>query len=577
MAKDYTQNIADLRSFVLEEQAVADQKLQDIWIRPLAEKLETGWTQAFTHLELASESDKLWAYLDEGESRFREGDLLYLHGGSPADTPFGRRLSFEREEDGRWLLAGKDATRVFVAIEGRACFADPDAIDLTDHYRQTLDDIASQSIGIDIILPLINGDLEILFDERDAQLAEQVAITEGLNAKQAKAVGAALGAEHVACIQGPPGTGKTQVLSLIARLMVQRGDRVMITSHTHMGINNALNKVHAQGVPTVKIGPAIQRKGLNSVIECHPGFSAWEDRPKDGGYVIGATPFATCSKALMHCEFDVIIFDEASQVTIPLALMAMRRGKKYIFIGDHKQLPPVLQSQSILSKTTRSIFSTLTSEDQGVMLTETYRMNRWLTEWPSQQYYGGKLTAAGTNKDQQLLLTAVPDQWRHVFEPSACSIFIPTLDRTARTRNMRDAQLVSELCGVAVSGGLSLQKIGIVTPFRAQGRAIKNLLINRFGRSEASLVVSDTVERMQGQERDLIILSLATGDEVFLGAIASFFLQPERLNVSITRPRFKLIVIGPELHKVPNLEDELIKPWVNQYIDLIKHMKRVEV
>jgi DNA replication ATP-dependent helicase Dna2 len=87
--------------------------------------------------------------------------------------------------------------------------------------------------------------------------------------------------------------------------------------------------------------------------------------------------------------------------------------------------------------------------------------------------------------------------------------------------------------------------------------------------------VADTVERMQGQERELVILSLATGDEVFLGAVAEFFFQPQRLNVAITRAKSKLIVIGPDLVRVPAIEQADLKRWIAQYIDLVQHLKRV--
>ena len=155
---------------------------------------------------------------------------------------------------------------------------------------------------------------------------------------QAQAIGLAHGALQIACIQGPPGTGKTRVLSLIARLMVKRGERLLVTSHTHMAINNALNMILAQGVPTVKIGRQAQRKGLNDGVPCHPDLGAWENRPTDG-YVVGATPFATCNARLENYEFDTIVFDEASQITVPLALMAMRKGKRFIFIEKSAPCP----------------------------------------------------------------------------------------------------------------------------------------------------------------------------------------------------------------------------------------------
>lgn len=570
--------LTDMLLFIRDEQQAGEQKLLDVWGRSLAEKLEKGWTQGFVRLERGDEPQTIWAYLDDSESRFREGDLLCLHVGDTLTEMLGGQLSLEMEEGERWLLGGNRTTAVLSDYEGGACYADPDAMDLSSYYKRSIEEIATSQTGREIVLPLLKGDLEITFDERDFADAERIALAEGCNAKQAEAVGLAYAAEQIACIQGPPGTGKTRVLSLIARLMVARGERILMTSHTHMAINNALNKIHAQGVPTVKVGRNTQRKGLDDEIPCFPGLDSWSERPTNG-YVVGATPFATCSSRLENYEFDTILFDEASQITVPLALMAMRKGKRFIFIGDQKQLPPVLLSRSVLSKNSMSAFAALTSiaADHTVMLDETYRMNRWLTEWPSRNFYDGKLHSAGQNRDRQLSLSSVTPRLAEVFDPTACAVFIPTLDRAARTRNYRDAELVVEICEAAVVGGLPLSEIGIVSPYRAHGRAVRNLLTQRFGLAAARQVVADTVERMQGQERELVILSLATGDEVFLSAIAEFFFQPERLNVSITRSMTKLIVIGPDILQIPTIENETIRRWVAWYGDMVAQCRRVNL
>ena len=70
-------------------------------------------------------------------------------------------------------------------------------------------------------------------------------------------------------------------------------------------------------------------------------FTASRFAEIDGGYVVGATPFALQTSRLENVEFDVVLFDEASQITLPLAIMGMLAGSKYIFIGDENQLPPV--------------------------------------------------------------------------------------------------------------------------------------------------------------------------------------------------------------------------------------------
>jgi DNA replication ATP-dependent helicase Dna2 len=579
MPDSHERCLAELLDFIASEQRAGMSRLLGIWERPLAEKLATGWTQRFERLERGDERDTVHVWFREGEARFREGDLLLLHTGNPIDDLLARGLTFESELDDHWVLRGRQPLEPLLsAYEGGELFADADTLDLTGYYRQAIEEIGTSQIGREVVLPLLSRNLEPTFITVDVDEGLRIARHRRFNDKQAEAVGLAFGAEQLACIQGPPGTGKSSVLALIARLMVERGQRVLLTSHTHMAINNALNKIARENVPVVKIGLRSQCKALDAQVRSHEAFAAWSDRP-EGGYVIGATPFATCTERLKACEFDTVLFDEASQVTVPLALMAMRKARRFIFVGDQQQLPPVMLSRSVLDKSTMSAFARLVAEpgDHSVMLDETYRMSQWLTAWPSKMYYGERLRSVGENRERRLQLRTVPERFAQVFAPSAAGVFIPTQDRASRTHSPRDARLVAGLCVAAVAGGLSPSEIGVVTPYRAQGKAVRSLLAAALGHTKARDIVADTVERMQGQERELVILSLASGDEVFLSAVAEFFFQPQRLNVSITRAKSKLIVIGPQPAAVPELEPPHLKEWVAQYLDFLRQLTRVEI
>ncbi|HBI68678.1 MAG TPA: DNA helicase, partial [Massilia sp.] len=126
-------------------------------------------------------------------------------------------------------------------------------------------------------------------------------------------------------------------------------------------------------------------------------------------------------------------------------------------------------------------------------------------------------------------------------------------------------------------GGLAPQDIGVVTPFRAQGRTVRRVLAEHLGWHTAQQILADTVERMQGQERELVILSLAAGNLRFLAAVAGFFFQPERLNVSVTRAMTKLIIIGPELPpEFQALDDEMAR-WLDLYRSLLAQARRIDI
>jgi DNA replication ATP-dependent helicase Dna2 len=110
----------------------------------------------------------------------------------------------------------------------------------------------------------------------------------------------------------------------------------------------------------------------------------------------------------------------------------------------------------------------------------------------------------------------------------------------------------------------------VVAPYRAQGRLIRNLLRKYVPETAVRRrIVTDTVERMQGQERDLIILSLTTSNPGFAAAIADFFFQPERLNVAVTRPRRKLIIVGSRHVLNAQSADPALQATIDLLADLL--------
>lgn len=575
-AHPYAELLSELHAFVMRERDIGAARLYESWKLPLHEKREKGLVQAFRAIEHDGDSCSAWVTLAGGESRFREGDRLCLHTSSPFDGMLAREVVFEADAESRWRLRFRNSGAVPRQNDATYFYAEQDGIDLSAMFLQALDEIAKSNTAGQLILPLLAGKLPFTSNPDDHRYALQLAVAEKLNPRQAAAVGRAFAASHVACIQGPPGTGKTRVLALLARLLVARGERVLVTSHTHMAINNAIDKIAALGVPTVKVGNVGQACELAASVARVERFSQWDAGPTNG-YVVGATPFATCGLRLQDCEFDTILFDEASQVTVPLALMAMRRGRRFVFIGDQQQLPPVVLCKSVLSGPP-SVFARLTaSNPHSVMLSETYRMNQWLAAWPSRTFYGGQLAAAATNAARKLALSPAPAPSfaAAVLRADASAIFIPTLDRTARSRNVKDARLAAELCQAAKAGGLALAEMGVVTPYRAQGRAIRKALGKLFGASDARQVVADTVERMQGQERELVVLSLASGDLAFLGAVAEFFFQRERLNVSVTRAMTKLVIIGPDIPREFAVADSQLARNIAIYRDLVDSCARM--
>lgn len=367
----------------------------------------------------------------------------------------------------------------------------------------------------------------------------------GLNWSQSEALAQSYATNLVHLIQGPPGTGKTRVLAHVAQALVSDGERVLISAFTHRAINNALNKLVETDptVPVAKIGAQRRADDLKA-----PNYETFADSPMAddaGGYVIGTTPFALHTDRARGVEFDTVIFDEASQITVALAIMGMIQAKKFIFVGDENQLPPVVVTRLAGGFTRHSVFSALAGRGHETMLTETYRMNEELTTWPSEQFYEGHLVCAPGVAGRRLDLPRPPTRYLDILDPDDPKVFWDMAHRNTTTRSHREAQAVVGLIESLLGCGFPPQEIGVVTPYRAQGREIRNLLRQIVPEDLIRrLIVVDTVERMQGQERDLIIVSLTTSSAAYATKLADFFFQPERLNVAITRPRSKLILIG---------------------------------
>jgi DNA replication ATP-dependent helicase Dna2 len=400
--------------------------------------------------------------------------------------------------------------------------------------------------------------------------------TWGLNDTQCEALAQSYATNLAYLIQGPPGTGKTVVLARLVQLLAEDGERVLVTAFTHRAINNALNKLaeldrrmDTAPLSFCKIGRQARADDLDGV-ENYETFELSPLTELSGAYAIGATPFATRTRRLSGVEFDTVIFDEASQITLPLAVMGMLAAKRFIFIGDQKQLPPVLTTRQSGGAFRDSVFGVLVDRGFDTMLDETYRMNAELTAWPSQQFYDSGLRSSSSVAGRRIVYPQPPARFSDILDPAEPKVFVDLKHRNATTRSHAEASLIADLITTLLEAGFPASQIGVVAPYRAQGREIRNLL--RKVVPEGSVrrqIVTDTVERMQGQERDLVVLSLTTSNPAFAAGLAEFFFQPERLNVAITRPRSKLIILGSGylLTTAPdNLKYQLL---VEQLQDLI--------
>lgn len=564
-----------LRQFVQHEADAQYRALHQQWSYPIQERVAKGWAIEGLHVE-QFQNGIARLVCATNASRFREGDLVVLHRGNPQDE---NALHCELQYDGETDLDISiiNGNEFFFSLTPGGWIMDQDWFDSSPFYLSALDQVADSNLGRSVILPLLQGSLNPNVDYAKYERAKVELKDAGLNESQVESVALSYATDLLHLIQGPPGTGKTLMLAHLARLLVQDGRRVFVTALTHRAIHNALNKIDKLdgSISVCKIGA--ERHAMDLEVPNHENFGASQFGKINGGYVIGATTFAPQTKRLAGVEFDVVLFDESSQITLPLAIMGMLAGSKYIFIGDENQLPPV----TILSApetTDTSIFAYLAGRGHETMLNITYRLNDVLTNWPSRTFYRNELKPSVESATRRLILSEEITKWDHVLDPDFPAVFLDLGHQNTTVRSRIEADVILELTLSLLMRDIPPEEIGVVVPYRAQSRLIRSLIRRYLGDQESvSKIAVDTVERMQGQEREVVIVSFTTGSAKFAAQMADFLFQPQRLNVAVTRPRTKLILVGSHHMLDADQFDESKKETMDLLRDLISSCRHITV
>lgn len=542
----------ELGQFVADEHSAQRDSMHRLWASPLSERVEDG--RCIANLRVTAQpAPHTWRLeCDGNDSRFREGDVVRLSRGDP-QYPFMdavvHTVGDTSIEVFKWRALAEDNC----AIGQTGICIDESFIDLEDRYRGAIEDLGKTDVGRELILPLLRGDLQPKVDASDFEEAQARASEDGMNDRQAEAVAQAVASDVCWLIHGPPGTGKTRVLAWIVSDLLAKGQRVLVTSFTHRAINNLLAAV-AERIPDskrlAKLSP-FKDLALPASVEQRDRFGDLSFARDGGGYVIGATPFALRSSRLGGVDFDTVVIDEASQVTVPLAVMAMLAGRKFIFAGDHRQLPPVTVSLSADEAVSMSIFGRLVGRGFDTQLNVTHRLNDELCRWPSDTFYFSALYAHPRAAGRRLGLSRCAPEWTEALASERSVVWLAVPHQGCRSVAPEEGTLIADLLGALHDGGIAWNEMGVVVPFRRQARYLRRRLASRQPDriSPASLTI-DTVERMQGQEREVVVVSFTTSDEDFAHRLKDFLFLPQRLNVAATRPRSKLILVAsPNLLK----------------------------
>ncbi|MGB7000845.1 MAG: IGHMBP2 family helicase [Halobacteriota archaeon] len=261
--------------------------------------------------------------------------------------------------------------------------------------------------------------------------------------------------------------------------------------------------------------------------------------------VICTTNSTAGSEILKGEKFDFAVIDEATQSTEPSALIAVLKAKRVIMAGDHKQLPPtVLNEEAACRSFTKSLFERLLAlhgDKIRVMLDVQYRMNEEIAEFPNREFYDGKLKADEQVK-QRTLRDILPESVDEDSEDVKPFLFIDTCDEleervrkgSTSRENPGEAQLVKDVAERLLNRGIRPEDIAVISPYDDQVAQIKRML-------HVEGLEIKTVDGFQGREKEVVIVSFVRSNK---SGTIGFLKDLRRLNVSITRAKRKLVLIG---------------------------------
>lgn len=391
-------------------------------------------------------------------------------------------------------------------------------------------------------------------------------------------------------ILGPPGTGKTHALAWMAAAYLEarrrRGlpCRILVSAFTRNAIFNLLEAiakrsrafetpprvVFAGRKPGSPLGFGVERADVDAVV---PLLS--EPYAVVGMTVWGVNTLLGTQGGLAGDFFHLTCIDEASQMVLSHGLMAiagMAERGRVLVAGDNKQLPPIrVEHEHDIDgrRLGSSLYAFL--QKAGVPefpFDETFRLNEPLTRFPRDYFYEGRYRSAQPTRRLPLVENWQDglDAWERVALDPEFPICVLIHDGPASgASNPFEAAVTARLAKAlfqrqppvsddAPDSEKWQRRLAIVSPHRAQNALIRNMLSQ--GPEGAGLVV-ETVDRIQGRERDALLVSYTVADPEFALAEAEFIFSSERLNVTVTRARAKLILVISRrlLEVVPSDED----------------------
>lgn len=413
-----------------------------------------------------------------------------------------------------------------------------------------------------------------------------------LNASQEKAVNEVLWAKDVAVVHGPPGTGKTTTLVEAIFETLRRESQVLVCAQSNMAVDWISEKLVDRGINVLRIGnpTRVNDKMLSFTyerrFEAHPDYpqlwsirkairelrqqrkhaDSWHqkmDRLKSRATelelrirsslfgearVIASTLTGAANRVLEGEKYSTLFIDEAAQALEAACWIAIRKAGRVVLAGDHCQLPPTVKSIMALKGGLGKTLMERIVENKPetvTLLKMQYRMNEQIMKFSSEWFYHGMVESAPTVSHRGILDYDTPMMWIDTAECDGKEEFVGEnfgrINRAEAELTLQTLQQYLEKIGKQRILEESID-VGIISPYRAQVQLLRKELRKReFFRPYRHLLTVNTVDGFQGQERDIILISLVRSND---GGDIGFLRDLRRMNVAITRARMKLIILG---------------------------------
>ena len=418
-----------------------------------------------------------------------------------------------------------------------------------------------------------------------------------LNATQDSAVNKVLCTKDVSIVHGPPGTGKTTTLVEAIYETLHREPQVLVCAQSNTAVDWICEKLVDRGLNVLRIGnpTRVNDKMLSFTyerrFESHPSYTElWGIRKEirsltgktrrgsyseregirsrisrlrdrataleiqinadlfNNAHVIASTLVSSNHRLLNGHRFGTLFIDEAAQALEAACWIAIRKADRVILAGDHQQLPPTIKcyeaARGGLEKTLMEYVVNNKPEVVSLLTTQ-YRMNEAIMKFSSDYFYDGLLEAAPEVKHRGILDWDSPISWIDTSDKEFKEEFV---GETFGRINKEEANLLIDELEKYIQR-IGRERIleeridfGIISPYKAQVQYLRNKIkSNATLRPFRSLLTVNTVDGFQGQERDVIFISLVRANED--GQIG-FLNDLRRMNVAITRARMKLVILG---------------------------------